>query len=143
MKANELTQGLRRLAEHATAPFEEIPTREVLHRWLEDLKLGFELDAYGNTLVRVRRGMPRRPVALVAHLDHPALRVESHSAAGVVCAAEGGQPVRGLKGAKVVFPRAKNGAASGVVTSVKTVEEDGRTKVESAVVKLSAKSAQP
>lgn len=143
MKANELAQGFRRLTEQVTAPFDEIPTRTALHRWLEELKLGFEVDAYGNTLVRVRRGMPRRPVALVAHLDHPGLRVESHSAAGVVCVAEGGQPVKSLKGAKVVFPRAKAGPASGVVASIKTSDDDGRTKVESVVVKLSAKSAKP
>ncbi len=143
MKANELASGLKRLSEHATAPFEELPTRDALHRWLTELKLGFEVDAFGNTLVRVRRGMPRRPVALVAHLDHPGLRVESVAAAGVVCVAEGGQPLKGLKGAKVVFPRCKAGAASGVVTTVKTKEEDGRVKVASVVVKLGAKSAQP
>lgn len=143
MKANELASGLKRLGEHATAPFEEIPTRDALHRWLTELKLAFEVDAFGNTLVRVRRGMPRRPVALIAHLDHPGLRVESVGAAGVVCVAEGGQPLKSLKGAKVVFPRVKSGNANGVVTSVKTKEEDGRTKVASCVVKLGAKSATP
>ena len=143
MKPNELAQGVRRLGEHATAPFEEIPTRDALHRWLEELKLAFEVDAYGNTLVRVRRGMPRRPIAFVAHLDHPGLRVESVGPSGVVCVGEGGQPLRSLKGAKVVFPRCKAGPASGVVTAVKTREEDGRTKLASAVVKLGAKSAKP
>jgi putative aminopeptidase FrvX len=143
MKANELAQGVRRLSEHATAPFEEIPTRDALHRWLEELKLTFEVDAYGNTLVRVRRGMPRRTVAFVAHLDHPGLRVESVSPAGVVCVGEGGQPLKSLKGAKVVFPRCKAGAASGVVTVVKTKEEDGRVKLDRATIKLGAKSAQP
>lgn len=143
MKANELAQGVRRLSEHATAPFEEIPTRDALHRWLEELKLGFEVDSYGNTLVRVRRGMPRRPVALVAHLDHPGLRVESVGPNGVVCVGEGGQPLKSLKGAKVVFPRCKAGAASGVVTQIKTHDEDGRTKLTSAVIKLGTKSAKP
>lgn len=143
MKANELASGIRRLGEHATAPFEELPTRDALHRWLSELKLTFEVDAYGNTLVRVRRGMPRRPVAFIAHLDHPGLRVQSVGPSGVVCVGEGGQPLKSLKGAKVVFPRVKAGAASGVVASLKTKEEDGRVRLDTAVVKLGAKSATP
>ncbi|MBC7793941.1 MAG: hypothetical protein H7Z43_09545 [Clostridia bacterium] len=117
--------------------------RKALHEWLDELKLTHETDAYGNTLVRVRRGMPRRPVAFVAHLDHPGLRVERITDAGVICVGEGGLPLKSLKGAKVIFPRAKSGVVSGTVASVKTRDQDGMTKLDEAVVKLSAKSAKP
>ncbi len=104
MKANELAAGVRRLSEHDSAPFEEIPTRAALHQWLDELKLGYEVDAYGNTLVRVRRGMPRRTIALIAHLDHPGLRVDTVDAAGVItCVGEGGLPLKSLKGRESSF----------------------------------------
>ena len=143
MKASELLQGFRRLTEHESAPFEEAETRKALHDWLTELKLAFEVDGYGNTLVRVRRGMPRRPIAFVAHLDRPGLRVEKVTDAGVVCVGEGGLPLKSLKGAKVVFPRAKAGAVSGTVASVKTRDDDGVERLAEAVVKLAAKSAKP
>lgn len=143
MKASELVQGFRRLSEHDSAPFEESAARKALHAWLDSLKLGHEVDAYGNTVVRVRRGMPRRPVAFVAHLDSPGLRVDKVTDAGVVCVGEGGLPLKSLKGAKISFPRGKNGATQGVVASVKTREENGVVKLTEAVVKLSAKAVRP
>ena len=60
MNRNKLLKGLQRLAAPETAPFDEMETRSALHAWLTELKLPFEVDAFGNTLVRVRHGHPRR-----------------------------------------------------------------------------------
>lgn len=143
MKQNELVAAIRSITEPATAPFEEHEARSALHRLLDGLKIPFEVDAYGNTIARVRRGMPRRPVAFVAHLDHPAMRVESVSATGVNCVAEGGLPMKGLKGARVVFPRAKGGPIKAQVASFKLREVNGRERVDRLVLKLGARSAKP
>ncbi len=142
MNRNQLLKGLQALAAPESAPYDEIETRAALHAWLAQLKLPFEVDAFGNTLVRVRHGHPRRQVAFVAHLDHPALRVESIQGRTVHCRTEGALPTRGLRNSKVVFPRTANGVIKGTVATAK-IQTGDRPRVESATVKVGAKSALP
>jgi len=142
MNRNKLLKGLQRLAAPEAAPFDEMETRSALHLWLKELKLPYEVDPFGNTLVRVRHGHPRRQVAFVAHLDHPALRVESIKGRKVLCVAEGGVPTKGLRGHKIVFPRTANGVIRGSVESVKIATGE-RPRLESATLKVGAKSPLP
>ncbi len=139
----QLLTALRRLTEPYTAPYDEAETRAVVHALLTEHGIGFSTDAFGNTVARVRRGMPRSKVAFVAHLDHPALRVESVRGNQVTCKAEGGLPTVGIKNSKVRFPNADGGAATGKVLTAKVARVKGRDRIESAVVQLAAKSHPP
>ncbi|MEK7705138.1 MAG: hypothetical protein AAB426_09285, partial [Myxococcota bacterium] len=143
MKRDKLLAGIGRLVSVETAPYSEMFVRAALHSWLEELGLGYDVDASGNTLVRVRRGMPRRQVGFVAHLDHPAMRVESVSAGKVTCRAEGGLPTVGVRNTKVVFPRTRHGRIKGTIESAKVVSPDGRARLERLVVRVDARGPRP
>lgn len=143
MNRTQLLAALRRLTTTPTAPYDELDVREVLHALIGESGLHFQTDSAGNTVVRVRRGMPRNKVAFVAHLDHPALRVIAKKGNQLVCKAEGGLPVLGLKGAKVVFPKCKEAPASGRVVAAKVVKLPDRVRVEQAVVQVMVKGPQP
>jgi endoglucanase len=142
MNRDKLLKALQRLATPETAPFDEMATREALHDWLREEKLPYEIDPFGNTLVRVRHGHPRRQVAFLAHLDHPALRVDSVKGHRVVCRAEGGLPTKGLRNAKVVFPRTAHGPIRGTVETAKT-SSGTRPRIESATVRVPARGPVP
>ena len=63
----------------ATSYFEDNVSREV-ERMLTDASIPWEQDDYGNIIARLTRRnesdpMPSRPVALVAHMDHPGFDV--------------------------------------------------------------------
>jgi putative aminopeptidase FrvX len=143
MNRPQILSTLRRLTSTPTAPYDELEVRSVLHELIGEHGLHFQTDAFGNTVVRVRRGMPRNKVAFVAHLDHPALRVVSRKGAQLVCRAEGGVPAVGLKNCKVLFPRLPGGPVMGTVVSTKVVKHGDRLRVEQAVVSVPAKGAQP
>ena len=143
MNRAPLVAGLKRLNMLETAPYDEAAVRGVLHQWLRELRLPFEVDPFGNTTVRVRYGHPRRQVAYVAHLDHPGFRVTAVKNGEVTCAAEGGLPTIGIRGAKVIFPRTAVGRISGRVASAKVVVVKGRARIEVARVKVSVKGPTP
>jgi putative aminopeptidase FrvX len=143
MNRAQLVTGLKRLVTFETAPYDEAVVRRSLHEWLRELRLPFEVDPFGNTTVRVRYGHPRRQVAYVAHLDHPAFRVTALKNRDVICTAEGGLPTVGIKGAKVVFPRTANGRIAGRVASAGVVVVKGRARVDVAKIKLSPKGPLP
>ncbi|OGQ77683.1 MAG: hypothetical protein A2289_06360 [Deltaproteobacteria bacterium RIFOXYA12_FULL_58_15] len=142
MNRNKLLAGLTRLAAPESAPFDELETRNALVEWLTELKFPFEVDRFGNTLVRIRHGHPRRQVAFVAHLDHPAFRVMSVKGPLVTCRAEGGVPARGVRGAKVVFPKTAEGPVLGTIDSVKTKGGD-RPRTDVATVRIGARVPPP
>jgi putative aminopeptidase FrvX len=143
MNRSALLAALRRLTATPTAPYDELDVRDVLHSLLADHGLHFQTDGFGNTVVRVRRGLPRSKVAFVAHLDHPALRVTSIKGSLATCRAEGGVPTLGIRNAKVIFPKGKGGAAHGKVTAAKVAKVKGRERLETAVVQIAAKGPQP
>ena len=142
MNRTQLLTTLRRLTATPTAPYDELEVRDVVHAIVNEHGLHFQTDAFGNTLVRVRRGMPRNKIAFVAHLDHPALRVVAKKGAQLVCKAEGGIPTVGLKDAKVLFPKCKDGAVSGRVVTAKVIKGT-RPTLEQAIVQVAAKGPQP
>lgn len=69
---------LRELAACPTAPFHEQRVAARLGAFVRDLGLPVQADEYGNLLVRYAGGAGR-PLALVAHMDHPALEVTEAS----------------------------------------------------------------
>jgi putative aminopeptidase FrvX len=143
MNRTQLLTTLRRLTSTPTAPYEELDVRDVLHALIGEHGLHFQTDAFGNTVVRVRRGMPRNKVAFVAHLDHPALRVIGKKGTQLVCKAEGGVPTLGLRNAKLIFPKCKSGPVTGKIASAKVIRAGERQRLEQAVVQIAPKGAQP
>lgn len=59
-----------------TAPYHEQRALAAIRAELERIGIGVHVDAYGQVFARVRRDRAR-PVALVAHADHPAFEVVS------------------------------------------------------------------
>src|SRR5687767_4713300 len=105
MNRTQLMTALKRLSTSASAPYEELDLRGVIHALLSEHGLHFQTDPYGNTVARVRRGMPRNKVAFIGHLDHGGLRVDAVKGKEALCKIEGRLPSLGLKGAKVTFPK--------------------------------------
>lgn len=66
---------LRDLVSQPTAPLHEGRPAAHVRRFLSDLGLPLEVDTYGNVLCHYQRGRPAQSLALVAHLDHPALEI--------------------------------------------------------------------
>lgn len=66
---------LREVASIPTAPLHEGRVATYLKHYLRGIGLSPEVDAYGNITVAYRNGESARPIALVAHLDHPALEI--------------------------------------------------------------------
>lgn len=137
MKPTELVATLEAAATPASAPYRENAARDAVVQLLERAKLNWDLDAHGNVLVRVRRGMPRKGIAFVAHLDGLALRVDAVKGSSADCVAEGAWPMIGAKGAKVVFVRKGEVIARGAIAAVKlATSSDGAKHIERATVQL-------
>lgn len=62
---------LRRLMRCPAAPFHEHAIRAEVEAICTEHSLPCRRDRSGNLLVEMKRGRPSRPLALVAHLDHP------------------------------------------------------------------------
>ncbi|MEO1170704.1 MAG: hypothetical protein AAFX94_01460 [Myxococcota bacterium] len=138
MKLNDLLAGTQSLANTKTAPYQEVDAVAAVSEWLNQLNIQNETDKYGNLMCRVRKGMPRRTVAFITHLDRPALRATSVKAAAVQVNAEGPIPGNGFKSAKLVFPKTKEGEIKATVGSSK-----GNGRTESASLKAPAKGPFP
>jgi putative aminopeptidase FrvX len=63
------------LASIPTASFHESAVAGYVATCLRDLGIPFEVDLFGNLIAEYRNGASDRPVALVAHLDHPAIEI--------------------------------------------------------------------
>src|SRR5205823_12407055 len=73
------------LADLTSCPTTPCHERCVPARIVDDLGLSglaAQVDPWGNLLARLRRGDSRRPVALVAHMDHPGLELIDPDEAG-------------------------------------------------------------
>ncbi len=139
MKLSDLLDGLKSLSQTRTAPYQELEATVAVHEWLTKLKIQTETDNYGNTVARLRKGMPRRTVALVSHLDRPALRVTSVKGQTVQTVAEGPIPAAGFKTSKLLFPKTKEGEIKATVASSKGSKE----RTENASLKVAAKGPSP
>lgn len=73
-----------------TAPFHEQAVARHLAFTLQSLGFVVRQDRFGNLLARRRRGREARPVALVAHMDHPGLAVTRIAARAVTAEVLGG-----------------------------------------------------
>lgn len=74
---------LREIGSPPTAPFHEDGPRAAIEAELARMGVEHRRDAWGNVLAARRRGSPKRAVALVAHMDHPAFEViEAHGRIG-------------------------------------------------------------
>lgn len=123
-----------------TAPFAEHFVIEHIERFCRRRKsLTMSRDAAGNVLVRVRHGRRRvaRPVCITAHLDHPGFVSERMTGAGKVRAFwRGGVPPEYFVGSRIRF-YLDGRWTKGTIRSIKTVNRDGRKRVETALIDVS------
>ena len=66
---------VERIASTPTAPYHEQRVMRAIAAELESLDIRAETDQYGQVHARLQRGRPARPMALLAHTDHPAFDV--------------------------------------------------------------------
>jgi putative aminopeptidase FrvX len=66
---------VERITSTPTAPYHEHRVMRRIAAELTSLGIDSELDAYGQLHARVKRGTAARPMALLAHTDHPAFDV--------------------------------------------------------------------
>src|SRR5256885_11180040 len=64
-----------RLMRHPAAPYHEHAVRAEVERICKEHGLRFELDRFGNLLVRLQTAKRQRPFVLAAHMDHPGFEV--------------------------------------------------------------------
>ncbi len=118
-----------------TAPFAEHYVIEHVVRFCRRRKgLTVQHDAVGNTLVRVRKGSRRisRPACITAHLDHPGFVVDRMVSKRRLRAHwRGGVPTEYFVGSRVRF-YVDGGWIKGRVRSIKTINRDGRVRVDTA-----------
>ncbi|MBI5683885.1 MAG: M20/M25/M40 family metallo-hydrolase [Verrucomicrobia bacterium] len=74
----------RRLFNNPTAPFHEERVARFIREFAIARGLRVRSDKFGNLIVCYRRGRGHRPVAFVAHMDHPGFEVIEDAAGGFV-----------------------------------------------------------
>ena len=75
---------LREIGSAPTAPYHEDGPRAAIERELDRIGLPHRRDRWGNVIASHRAGERARPIALVAHMDHPAFEVvEAHGTSAV------------------------------------------------------------
>ena len=89
---------LRELGSRPGVPFHERGPARYIESVLEGLGVDLRRDKYGNIIVHYRRGEDpdRRPVAFVAHMDHPGFEIVEVDGDRIVARALGGVPVASL-----------------------------------------------
>jgi len=88
---------LRDIVSQPTAPFHEERVAACADRRLRAWDIPYAVDAHGNIIAHYRQGAPCRPLALMAHMDHPACTIKAPGGpdgAHVTAALEGGVPAR-------------------------------------------------
>lgn len=90
---------LRELGARPAVPFHEQGPARYIESVLEGLDVDLRRDKYGNIIAHYRRGQDpdRRPVAFVAHMDHPGFEIVEVDGDRIVARALGGVPVASLK----------------------------------------------
>src|SRR5258705_2497402 len=64
-----------RLMQHPAVPYHEHAVRDEAQKICREHRLPFELDRYGNLLVRLQTSKRQRPFVMAAHMDHPGFEV--------------------------------------------------------------------
>lgn len=84
VRRNQLLSLARRLFNNPTAPFHEERVARFIREFTLARGLRVRTDKLGNLIVCYRRGRGHRPVAFVAHMDHPGFEVTEDAAGGFV-----------------------------------------------------------
>jgi len=63
--------------QHPAAPYHEHAVRDEVQKICEEHGLRFEVDRYGNLLVRLQTAKKQRPFVMAAHMDHPGFEIVS------------------------------------------------------------------
>jgi putative aminopeptidase FrvX len=84
VRRNQLLSLARRLFSHPTAPFHEEHVAQFIREFAVARGLRVRADKFGNLVVAYRRGRGHRPVAFVAHMDHPGFEAVEDAAGGFV-----------------------------------------------------------
>ncbi|MCS6858767.1 MAG: M28 family peptidase [Abditibacteriales bacterium] len=80
---------LRSVLSLPTAPFHEHHVTAFVRQFARERGLSVTTDEFGNLIVRYRRGSKVKPVALVAHMDHPGFEVAAVKGSAVTLLALG------------------------------------------------------
>ena len=90
---------LRELGARPAVPFHEQGPAQYIESVLRRLDIDVRRDKYGNIIAHYRRGedRDRRPIAFVAHMDHPGFEITEVDGDRMVARALGGVPVASLK----------------------------------------------
>jgi putative aminopeptidase FrvX len=75
MNSRSLCELAGRLMQHPAVPYHEHAVRAEVQKICDEHGLPFELDRYGNLLVRLRTSKSQRPFVMAAHMDHPGFEV--------------------------------------------------------------------
>ena len=95
---------LEKLGACPSTSFHENLVFQCIKRILTSENIPFKIDTYGNILVRIEGREPRnKPVAFVAHMDHPGFEVDRIEKGQVIAKALGGVPIASIKKATKSF----------------------------------------
>ena len=84
---------LAQLGREPAVAFYEAGVASAIKTVLSDLGLGFQVDGYGNIIVRVPgQDADEAPIAFVAHMDHPGFEAFAAQGDCLVAKALGGVP---------------------------------------------------
>jgi putative aminopeptidase FrvX len=61
--------------QHPAVPYHEHAVRDEVQKICKEHRLPFELDRYGNLLIRLLTSKKQRPFVMAAHMDHPGFEV--------------------------------------------------------------------
>lgn len=114
----DLLRLLERLLSLPTAPFHERFVSAFFCEELERAGLEFFLDAYGNIIAAYGEG--EKPVACIAHMDHPGFQIVEGGTGRAVAEWFGGVDAKYFIGARVAIYARSSGSvrARGVVEEV-------------------------
>ncbi len=121
---------LRAIAAIPTAPLHEAAVARHIAAHLKAAGLSIQPDPYGNLLARIHRGEHARPLALVAHMDHPGLEVTAADGKALHADVLGGlRPSTLAPGVPLRLHR-DDGAAGGSVQRYRPADGARRASVE-------------
>ncbi len=84
VRRNQLLSLARRLLCLPTAPYHEERVAQFIREFAISRGLRVRADKFGNLVISYRRGRGHRPVAFVAHMDHPGFEAVEDAAGGFV-----------------------------------------------------------
>ena len=110
---------LKELHETPTAPYNEQRIIQYIERFAKQRKLPIKSDEYGNIVVRLNSG-GKKPIAIMAHTDHPGFEAISYEKGALTARFHGGVPISYFRGAKPVFFPKNSSPAQTELISYKT-----------------------